>query len=134
MAVEIVAERLDHHPLARGHDPQRGELVGEQRARVRVGEQAGLFDDHAGHRDEVVDGRRVAVRGEPLGRDRVPELGALAQCEQGLVAARGGTRARDRTHLVGCEEGRLKPRRRLRERAVAALVAAQHRQRDEHLG
>ena len=45
MAVEIGVERLDHHPLARGHDPQRGELVGEQRAGVGVGEQAGLLED-----------------------------------------------------------------------------------------
>ncbi len=42
MAVEVVAERLDHHPLAGADRPQLRELVGEQRARVGMGQQACL--------------------------------------------------------------------------------------------
>ncbi len=86
MAVEVVAERLEHHPLTRGDRAQRPELVGEQRTRVGVGKQAGLVEDHAGHRDEVVDRRRVPVRGEPFGGDGVSQLGPLTEREQRFVA------------------------------------------------
>ena len=62
VAVEVVAERLDHHPLAGRDGSQRGELVGVERAGVGVGQQAGLVEHELRHRGEVVDRRVVAVR------------------------------------------------------------------------
>ena len=133
VAVEIGPQRLDHHPLRGAHRSQRRELVGEQRAGVGVGEQAGLVAHEAAHRHEVVDGRRVAVGGQPLLRHRIAILGALAQGEEGFVATRARTAPSDGQHLVGGEVRRLEASGRLGERAVAALVATQHRERDEHL-
>ena len=45
---EVGAERLDHHPLARGDGPQGGEVGGVEGAGVGVGEQAGLVERRAG--------------------------------------------------------------------------------------
>ena len=53
------------------------------------------------HGRQVVDGRGVAVLVEPGRGRRVALLGALAQGEQGLVAAGGGAGAGDGQHLVG---------------------------------
>jgi hypothetical protein len=86
MAVEVVAERLDHHSLAGADRPQLGELVGEQRARVGMGQQACLGEYEVAHRREIVDRRCVAVVVEPLARHRVPVLRSFAQREQRLVA------------------------------------------------
>ena len=69
-------ERLDHHPLRRADRPEPLELGLGERAGVGVGEQAGLVEHRPRGVDEVVDGRRVAVRGEPLGGDRVAGLRA----------------------------------------------------------
>ena len=59
-----------------------------------MGEQAGLVEHGRGRGDEVVDGRRVAVRGEPLGGRGVAVLGRLAEREERLVAAELRRRAR----------------------------------------
>ena len=60
--------------------PQRGELVGEQRAGVGVGEQAGLVEHELGHRGEVVDGRaRSRASASHSAGDRVALLGPLAR-------------------------------------------------------
>ena len=134
VAVEVGLERLDHHPLRRRHRPQGGQLVGEEGSGIGVGQQAGLVEDQLRHGGQVVDGRGVAVLGQPLGRRRVAELGPLAQGEQRLVAAGLGARRGDGEHLVGREVRRLEPGRRPGERAVAAAVPAELGERDEHLG
>ena len=64
---------------------------------------------------------------------RVALLGSLAQGEQRLVAAGLGALPGDVQHLLGRQVGGVEPGRGLGERAVAALVPAQHRQGDEHL-
>ena len=134
VAVEIGPQGLDHHPLAGAHRTQLGELVGEQRTGVGMGEQAGLVEHQAAHRREVVDGGRVTVLAEPRAGDGVALLGPLAQREERFVAAGLGAPAGDAQHVVGREVGRGEPRRGLGEGAVAALVPAEHRERDEHLG
>ena len=53
---------------------------------VGVGEEAGLLQDEAAHGGEVVHRRGVALRGQPLRRHGVAQLGPLAQGEEGLVA------------------------------------------------
>ena len=127
-------ERLEHHALRRRDRPQLRQFVGEQRARVGVGEQAGLVEHQLRHRHEIVDGGRVAVLGQPGLRRGVAQLGPLAQREQRLVAAGAGSGRRDRDDLFRREIRGLYVRRRLGERAVAAFVAAQHGERDEDLG
>ena len=57
-----LGQRLEHHPLAGRHRAQRRQLGGVQGAGVGVGEQAGLLQDEAAHRGEVVDRRGVPVR------------------------------------------------------------------------
>ena len=126
-------EGLEHHPLAHGHLAQLGELAGEQRPRVGVREQARLGSDEAAALCEVVDGRGEAVVREPCGCDRVTELGALPEGEQGLVAACLGTGSGDGEDLLGAQVGGGETSRRLGEGAVAAAVLAQHREWDEHL-
>ncbi len=134
MTVEVVAERLDHHPLAGGDGSQLEQFGFEQRAGIGVGEQPGLRQDEVAHRREVVDRRCVAVLVEPFPRDGVALLGTFAEGEQGLVASGRGSATGDCKDVVGCQVRRRQPSGRLRERAVAALVAAQHRQGDEDLG
>ena len=131
---QVGAQRLEHHPLAGRHRPQPLELVVVERAGVGVGQQPGLLQDQAAHLGQVVDGRVVAVRGEPLACRGVALLGALAEGEQRLVAAGPGAGTGDGEHVVGVEVGLVQAGGRLRERAVAAAVAAQHRERDEDLG
>ena len=66
-------------------------------------------------------------------RRAVAQFGLVAEGEQRLLAAGPGARLRDRQHLVAAEIGRLAAAQRVREGAVMADVAAQLRQRDEHL-
>ena len=134
VGLEIPAQRLDHHPLAGRHRAQGGQLVGEERPGVGVGQQAGLFHDQAAHGDQVVDGGGVPVLGQPRPRHRVALLRPLAQGEERFVAADLGPPPGHVEHLVGRHVGRVDPGRGLGERAVAAAVAAEHRQRDEDLG
>ncbi len=134
VGVEVVAQRLDHHPLRRRHRPQQLQLLGEQRPGVRVGEQAGLVEHHPGHGRQVLHRGSVAVLLQPLGRSRVAQLRPLTEGEQGLVAARASAGAGDGEHLLGGEVGLFEAGGRLGERAVAAAVPAQLRERDEDLG
>ena len=87
MALQVVAQGLDHHPLRRRHRPELRQLVRVQGTGVGVGEQAGLVEHQLAHRRQVVDRRRVPVRLEPLRGRRIAQLGPLAQGEQRLVAA-----------------------------------------------
>ena len=130
---QAIGERLDHHPLRRRHRPQPGEVVLGERTGVGVGEQAGLGQHRRRRGHQVVDGGGVAARREPRGGVGVAVLGRLAEGEQRFVAAELGAATRDRQHLVELEVRRHEVRRGLGEGAVAALVAAQHRQGDEHL-
>jgi len=60
-------------------------------------------------------------------------FGLFAEAEERLLAALGTPGARDGEHVVGREGARVGVARRLGKRAVAALVAAEIRERDEHL-
>ena len=131
---KALGQRLEHHALAGCDGPQGGELGGVERPGVGVGKQAGLLQDEATHRREVVHRRGVALAGQPLRRDGVAQLGPLAEGEEGLVAARRLAGLGDGQHLLGQEVGRGDAGRRLGEGAVAALVTTQHGQRDEDLG
>ena len=47
---QVLGQRLEHHPLAGRDRAQPGQLVGEERAGVGVGEQAGLLQRRGGTR------------------------------------------------------------------------------------
>src|SRR3546814_12190208 len=93
---------------------------------VRVGEQAGLVEHQLAHRGEVLDRRGVAVLGQPLGGDRVAVLRALAEGEEGFVAAGLCAGPGDGPHLPRAEVGRLEACLGLGEGAVSTTVAAEH--------
>ncbi len=131
---QVPGEGLDHHPLAGRDRAQAGQLVGEEGAGVGVGQEAGLLQDEAARLGEVVHRGRVAVGGEPVARHRVAQLGPFAEGEERLVAARSAPGAGHREDLIGRQVGRGEASRGLGERAVAAAVPAQHRQRNEDLG
>ena len=133
MRLEVGVERLEHHALRRRHRPEDGELVGIERTGIGVGEQADLVQHELGHGREVGDGGVVTVLGQPATSGVVALLGALAEGEQGLVAAGLGPGPGDRQHLIGFEVRRVEPGGWLGEGAIAALVATQHGERDEDL-
>ena len=134
MRVEILRQRLDHHALAGRDGPQGGELLGEEGAGVGVGEEAGLLQYESAHVDEVVDSGGETVVLQPCLRQRVAQLGALAQGEERLVATGFLAGAGDAQDLLGGEVGGGEAGRRLGEGAVAAAVPAEHGERDEDLG
>ena len=124
---------LEHDPHRRGDRPQRRELVARHHARVQVRQEPRLVEHPLGAPGEVLERRLAAERLELLARDAVASLGAVAEGEERLAAPRLCPGSSDREHLVLGEVGGLTASRRSGERAVAADVAAERRQRDEDL-
>ena len=123
-------QRLDHHPWL-GDTGRRAASSSAWRAPALAwGSRPVSSSTLASHGRQVVQRRLEAVVVEPppghVG------AGPLAQREQGLVAPRAA-RAGDGQHLVG-REVRSRQARRGWANAVAAGVAAEHRQGDEDLG
>ncbi len=134
MRVEVLGQRLEHHALAGRKRAQRGQLVGVEGPGIGMGEEAGLLQDELADVGEVVDRRGETIVGQPGLRQRVAQLGSLAQGEERLVTPRLLAGAGDAQHFVGREVGGGQPGRGLGERAIATAVPAQHRERNEHLG
>ena len=130
---EPVGGRLQHDPHRGRHGPKRGELLARHDPGVQVRQEAGLVEHEPGAAREVLERRLAAELAQLAARDLVAELRLVAEREERLAAARRRARARDREHLVLSTERALSAPRRPRERAVAADVAAQSRQRDEDL-
>ena len=86
---------------------------------------------------DVVERRGEAVLVEPRAGLGPAVFGAVAEGEQRLLAAERRALPRDGEHLLGRHERRLVQLEQLRggvdEDAVVAAVAAQRRERDEHL-
>src|SRR3954453_17282978 len=97
-------------------------------------EQAGLLEHESSTARHVVERRRAPTRGELVASDAVAKLRLVAQGEERLAAPGCSPRAGDLEHLVLAHVRRLPPPWRPRERAVAADIAAELRQRDEDLG
>ncbi len=133
LLAEPLRRRLQHDALRHRHRPQRGDLGSGHDAGIDVRQQTRLGEHQPGHRGEVGDRRVVTQARQLLARGHPAQLRLVAQREQGLAAAGLGACARDRQHLVGRQVAALAAPRRLDERAVVALVAAQSRQRNEHL-
>ena len=106
-----------------------------QRTRVGVGEQPGLVEHEPG---DVRRGSRPSsrVRGRAATRPRrdTRASGLSPSVNSASWQPSSAPRRAMLEHGVGREVRRVEAGRRLGERAVAAPVAAQHRQRDEHLG
>ncbi len=130
---QILPQGFDHHPLAGADGAQLSQLLGKKSARVGVGQQPGLVEHGAAHRRQVVDGRAITVRFQPIPGYRIPIFRSLTEGEEGLVAAGFRSLPGDLQHLLGRQVGSVETGRSLGEGAVAAFVPAQHRQGDEDL-
>ena len=124
---------LQHHAHRRRHRLEPLEVRPAQDARVEMRQQAGLFQHADRHGPHVGQGVVVAARVQPLPRLVPAVLGAVAQREQGFLAAQRGALTGDGQHLAGLQVGAVQAVRDRRERAVPAAVAAQPGQRDEDL-
>ena len=133
MSVEIAAQGLEHHSLARRDRAKECELVAIHRTGVAVGEQTRLVENELRHGGDIVDGGVVAMTVEPVTGNRIAELRLFAEGKECLMATQLGALTGDRKNVVGLEVRRVETSGRLREGAVAALVATQHGQRNEHL-
>jgi hypothetical protein len=135
------ASSIVRQPLRRGlqHDPHRradvlqaGHVLPRHHAGIEVRKQARLFYDLDGHRPKVVQRRVVSAFGQPRARGRVPLLRLVAEGEKGLLAPHPAPGTGDGHDLLGGEEGPVQLRGWLGERAVVAVVLAEHGERDEH--
>ncbi len=128
---------LQHHAHRRGDRLEALEVRPGQHAGVQVRQQAGLLQHPDGHRPHVRQGVVVAVRVEPLAGLRPAVLGAVAEREQGFLAAEFGAAAGDLQHLVRGQVQAVAVLAELAghgdEGAVVAAVPAEPGQRDEHL-
>ena len=109
------------------------ELIPRHHAGVEVRQQPGLLEHAPRASREVLERRRAAEPGELLAGHPVAQLRLVAEREQRLGAARRGAGPGDLEHLLLAHERAFAAPRRPGERAVAADVAAQRRQRDEDL-
>ena len=120
-------------PIDAGDRTELRELLARHHARVQVRQQARLLEHEPGDAGEVLERRLAAESAQLLSRDLVAELRLVAEREQRLGAPGRGAGARDPEHLLLGQVRALAAARRPRERAVAADVAAERRQRDEDL-
>ena len=102
-------------------------------AGIRVREETGLVEDELAHGREVIDSGPVAVLPEPLACHRIPFLRELPEGKERLMAPCSRSRRRYDEDLLRGQVRRTHARWRLGKRAIAAPVATQHRERDEHL-
>ncbi len=101
--------------------------------RIHVRQQFRLAPHELAHGGQILERGGVAARRKLLARRAVAQLRLVAEREERLVAPCFAPGASDGEHLVRTQVCRLAGTRRLRERAVAADVAAQARQRNEDL-
>ena len=128
-------ERLDHHPLRRAHRAQPLEL-GLRRARPRW--RGGAGRSRRARASRPRRGSRPSTRSRWRRATRPPAGSASSGASPSVNSASQQPSSAPRRAIAstssGVRYGAVDARRRLRERAVAAAVAAQHRERDEHLG
>ncbi len=125
---------FQHDPHADVDLAERGQVPLAHQPRVGVGQEPGGFQHLLADRAQVAERGAVAHTAQEGAVLREQRLRLVAQGEQRLLRAEAGARARQRQHLVrGHGEG-ARLAGILPERAVAAVVAAEGGQRDEHLG
>ena len=130
---EPLRDRLEHDSH-RGRDrAERRQLLPRHHARIQVRQQARLIEHELRDAGEVLERRLAAQLGELRARDLVAQLRLVAEREERLGAARGSAGAGNCEHLLRVQVRTLAAPRGSGERAVAADVAAERRQRDEDL-
>ena len=130
---EPLRGRLEHDPHRGGDGPQRFQLRARHDPGIEVRQQPRLLEHEPRAALEVLERRLAAERPELLARDLVAQLRLVAEREERFVAAGRRSGARDREHLLLGHERALAAPRRPRERAVAAHVTTERRERDEDL-
>ena len=125
--------RLQHDALGDGDLAQAREPGFVHHAGVEMRQQPGLAQHERCAVFQIGQCRVEAERGKRLAGGGVAQLGLVAQREQRLLAAGGLAGAGDLEHRIRREVVRLALIRRAGEGAVVAHVAAEPRQRDEHL-
>ena len=130
---EPVSGCLEHDPHRGADGAQEPELFPGHDAGIQMRQEAGLLEDELRAAREVLERCLAAERTQLVARDLVAQLGLVPEREERLATARSRAGARDRQHLVLGHERALAAPRRPRERAVAADVSAERRQRDEDL-
>ena len=128
-----LGRRLEHDPHRGADRPQELELRPVHHPRVQVREKPSFLEDEVRAPGEVLDGRLAAEPGELLAGHLVAELRPVSEREERLAAPCLGARTSDLEHLVLGQERPLASPRRPRERAVAADVTAELRERNEDL-
>ena len=96
-------------------------------------QQTGFLAHQRTHRNQIIDGVRVAECGEFIAGGFVTPLGLVTQRKERLVAARLATRAGHCQHLVGGQISLAPGLRCDCKSAVVTRVATQPRQRNKHL-
>ena len=124
---------LQHEPHGGRNRPQHRQVVAAHDAGIEVWQEAGFPQHQGGRRPHVIERRGMAERRERRARRRVTEFRLVAEREQRFGAAGGGAGAGNAENLFGRHIGRCAAARRLREGAVVATVAAEMRERNEHL-
>ena len=128
---------LQHHAHRRRDRLEPRQLRPAHHAGIQVRQQAGLLEHPDRHRAHVVQRRVVAALVEPLPRLGPARLGPVAEGEKCFLATEFGTATGDVEDLVGLHVHADALGAQLAghgdEGAVVAGVAAQMRDRDEHL-
>src|ERR1700687_2654768 len=124
---------FEHQPLRNRHFAKLGNIRSIENAGIDVRKQSGLFEDCARSFCKIGERRGMTELGKVLARDTISELGFIAECEQRLLAACGGSGARNVEHLLQRQIRALPFARTMSERAVMTHVPATLRQWNEHL-
>ena len=137
LVVDRARGRLEHHAHGRSGRAQVVQLRRRHDAGVEVREQPGLGRDQPGGMADVVERRGEAVLVEPRARFGPAVLGPVAEGQQRLFAAAVPPCAGDEQDLLvrHVERRALEPQLPggVDEDAVVAAIAAQRRERHEHL-
>ena len=94
------AERFQHDPLTGRDCPQARYLGTAHHSGIGVRQEAGLAQHKRAHRLKIIDGGLVSERVQRLARRAIAQLRLVAEREQSLRAAGGGSGAGDGEHLV----------------------------------
>ena len=132
--IQAGADAFQHQAHGRVEGLQAGHFAAAHGAGVGMGQQGSFFQDQAAHIRQIVEGGPVAPLPEPVRRFRVALLGTLSQGEQRLGAAEFFACFGHSQDLVGGHVEFGSGIGVLAEGAVAAEVAAESGEGNEHLG
>ena len=124
---------FQHQSHRCGRGTQHRQVGRRHRPGIEMRQQARFFEHHCGHGAQIIERRGVTEFVECGAGTRIAQLGLVTEREQRLGAAGRLTLAYDREHVLRPHVDGLIAARRPGKRAVVAGVAAQMRERNEHL-